>query len=280
MAWAPGQQSETTAWEGSPDAARAHDGEVLEEGHNFSRVKAHATARLVCASPGEAMSGLFYNIKGFFKATHSGRYLAFILAELFYRDPHAFSRILKAARIGYTPSRGDRAVANGWLFPAMAQQRFADIAVVTAAGDPLVLVEIKDADIRSESNAAQINDYLEFIGKKKNQNVAFLFLSRALSKEEDEQTLQAAMATKRVYRMYFYQLHRPLRNSNVFGQMLKGYLEDINVTYYDRRPETRAINTVTDLMLGIGGRRKIAEKSVPEFFSITFGNLSSIGQWI
>jgi hypothetical protein len=131
------------------------------------------------------MSGLLYDIQGYFDATYSGRYLAFILAELFRQEHQSFTRILNEAGIKYTHKPGDRAIANRWPFPIRGQQRFADIAVINTAGDPPVLVEIKDRDIKNESNAAQLNDYLQFIGQKKNQNCRFLFLSRTTPPEAD-----------------------------------------------------------------------------------------------
>jgi hypothetical protein len=224
------------------------------------------------------MSGLFYDIQGYFKAKYSGRYLAFILAELFRKDPDAFIRVLNEAGINYTRRRGDSAIANHWPFPT--KRRFADIAVLNAAGNPLVLIEIKDADITNENNAAQLDDYLEFIDEKKNQSVKFLFLSRSIPPENDELKLRTAKSKERVRSMFFRELHKPLRGSKIFGQMLLDYLEDIDVAYRDRKPDPKTISYVTNLMLGIGGRRATTEKSVPEFFEIAFGNLSSMGQWI
>jgi hypothetical protein len=225
------------------------------------------------------MNRFFHDIQGYFKATYSGRYIAFILAELFRRDPDAFTRVLNEAGINYTRERGDTAVANRWPFPIAARRRFADIAVLNASGDPLILVEIKDADIKNEGNAAQLDDYLDFIDEKKNQNVKFLFLSRTIAPEKDEQQLRTAKSKTRVRRMFLRQLHKPLRGSKIFGQMLIDYLEDINVAYHERKLDPTTIRFVTNLMLGIRGR-KSTEKSVPEFFEIAFGNLSSIGQWI
>jgi hypothetical protein len=184
------------------------------------------------------MSRFFSDIQGYFKATYSGRYLALILAELFRQDHDAFTRILNEAGINYKHRRGDSAVANRWLFPIMAQWRFADIAVINAAGDPIVLIEIKDADIRNEGNAAQLDDYLEFIGEKKNKNVKFLFLSRTIPPEKDERKLRTAKSKKRVHRLFFRQLHKPLKGSKIFGQMLMDYLEDINVAL--SRSKTRS----------------------------------------
>ncbi len=140
-------------------------------------------------------------------------------------------------------------------------------------------MEIKDADIRNEGNTAQLDDYLRFIGQKKNRNVKFLFLSRTIPPEEDEKKLRTTKNKERVRRMFFRQLHAPLRNAKIFGQMLKDYLEDIGVAYHDRRPDPKTIKYVTNVMLGIGGR-KATEKSVPEFFEMAFENLSSMGQWI
>ena len=225
------------------------------------------------------MSRFLSDIQGLFDATYSGRYLAFILAELFRRDLRAFTQVLNESGINYTSKSGDSAIANRWPFPVRGQRRFADIAVINAAGDPLILIEIKDADIKNESNAAQLGDYLKFIEQKKHLNVKFLFLTRTIPPEGDEQILQTAKSKNRVYRLFFRQLYKPLKGSKHFGQLLMDYLEDINVAYHHKNPDLKAVRYVTNLMLGIGGR-KVTEKSVPDFFEIAFDNLSTMGQWI
>ena len=227
----------------------------------------------------EPMTGLLYGIQGYFKATYSGRYLAHLLAELFRRSPNDFARILNAAGINYAHNSGNTVVANGWRFPA-TKIRFADIAVLNSSGNPLVLAEIKDADIKSTSNSAQLDDYLKLLGQKSNEKLEFLFLSRTVPPENDERKLQKSKHTKRVHQMLFGKLYKPLRvGGDPFCQMLRDYLEDINVVYHDKKPDTKTLNYMTRRMLGMSGR-KANEKSVPEFFEVVFGNLFSLGQWV
>lgn len=152
------------------------------------------------------MAGLFYDIQSMFKATYSGRYIAFLLAELFKRSPEDFSAALNAAGIAYKFKKSDNVVANRWPFPAKKKLRFADLAVLNSAGDPLVLVEIKDADIKSDTNAAQIDDYLQFLEKRANGSVQFLFLSRTVPPEDAESKLRAASHKHHVRSMLFSRL--------------------------------------------------------------------------
>ena len=224
------------------------------------------------------MTGLFYDIQGYFKGSYSGRYLAHLLAELFRRSPDSFSSVLKESGIKYTHKKGDTVVANGWPFPTK-QIRFADIAVLNSAGNPLVLAEIKDADIKNEGNSAQISDYLKFIGQEKNRNVAFLFLSRTTPPEKDELKMQRSKSHKRIHQMLFGDLYGPLKGSDPFCQMLRDYLEDIDVVYRDQKPDAKTLHYITAITLGMKGRRA-TEKSVPEFFDVVFGNLSAAGQWV
>jgi hypothetical protein len=225
------------------------------------------------------MTGLLYGIQGYFTATYSGRYLAHLLAELFRRSPNDFARILNAAGINYAHKRGNSVVANGWRFPT-TPIRFADIAILNSAGNPLVLAEIKDADIKSASNSAQLDDYLKLLGQRRNEKLKFLFLSRTVPPEKDERKLQTSKHAKRVHQMLFGELYGPLRvGGDPFCQMLRDYLEDINVVYHDKKPDTKTMHYVTGRMLGMGGR-KATEKSVPEFFDVVFGNLFSLGQWV
>ncbi len=65
------------------------------------------------------MSRFFHDIQGYFdtlkKRTYSGRYLAIILAELFRRDPGAFTRVLNEAGINYTRNDFEKLTTSSLL---------------------------------------------------------------------------------------------------------------------------------------------------------------------
>src|SRR5437773_3969035 len=98
-------------------------------------------------------------IQGKFQGAYSGRYIASILAELFRQDPNAFANVLAAAGVKYRHSKSHSIRANGYEFFGIAnRRRYADLAIVDAAESPLVLIEIKDADVKVAGNTAQISD--------------------------------------------------------------------------------------------------------------------------
>ena len=143
-----------------------------------------------------------------------------------------------------------------------------------------MLVEIKDADIKHEGNAAQLDNYLKFIKLKRNKKVQFLFLSRTVPPENEERKLQKAKKkNRRIHEMQFRHLYKSLRGNEPFSKMLREYLEDINVAYHDQKPDQQTLQYVTMNMLGLAGRR-VPDKSLPDFFSIVFDDLAVIGQWV
>jgi hypothetical protein len=183
----------------------------------------------------------------------------------------------------YSHKKGDTVDPNQWRFPGKKQKRIADIAMLDSHRNPRVLVEIKDADAGKKENEAQIDDYFKYI--EKHEGVEFLFLSRHIPDERKEgRTLQKG--GKHVHQRLFRDLYKALTDSGVqrisgdpFSRMLREYLEDINVTYRDQKPDPETLQYITRRLLALGGRR-VAERSVPEFFSVVFDDLSSTGQWI
>ncbi len=90
------------------------------------------------------MSGLLYNIQSYFDKTYQGRYLACFLAELFDQNKKQFSIVMKELGVFYTAKDGDFAKANYWRLTKMDKKdntRFADLAVVNARNEPMIIVE-------------------------------------------------------------------------------------------------------------------------------------------
>jgi len=221
------------------------------------------------------MTGLFSQIQGYFKESYSGRYLAYLLAELFRQNPENFSRVSAGLGLRYSHKKGDHIDPNNWRFPGKKQDRIADIAILDAHGDAKLLVEIKDADAGKKENEAQLDDYLMYIEQYK--DVEFLFLSRHIPDENKEgRKLQGS--NKRVHRKLFGDLYKPISGRDPFSRMMKEYLEDIEVAYH-RPIDEQTLEYVTQRLLG-ALNRKVAGKSVPEFFAVVFSNLSSLGDWV
>jgi hypothetical protein len=223
------------------------------------------------------MTGLLYNIREYFDATYSGRYLAYVLAELFALSPDKFAQLVEELGLRYRRKKGDHVVANWWRFPGTRQERSADIAVLSARDEPLVLIEIKDADIKNKGNSAQLTDYLRYLDA--HDDVEFLLLSRDAPPISSQRKLQAAADQTRIFSRRFRELYKPLQGKDPFSALLREYLEDIDVPYHHQLPDDKSVQYITRRMLGIGGRR-IAEKSVADFFKIVFGNLTALGAWI
>jgi hypothetical protein len=223
------------------------------------------------------MKGIFSQIRGYFDKTYSGRYLACLLGELFRQGPKELGVVLTAFGLKYSHKKFDRINADGWRFPATNQTRVADIAILDGHGKPRVLVEIKDADAGKKENEAQVDDYLEYI--KQNKGVEFLFLSR-YAPHNNHEGRKLRRAGKNVYQKRFKDIHDALNGRrHPFSQMLKEYLEEINVASHDERPDLQTFALVSRQMMG-KGRQNFAEKSVPDFFDIVFADLRSIGEWI
>ena len=70
------------------------------------------------------MTGLLYNIRNYLKATYSGRYLAYVLAELFAISPEQFANVLKVFGLKYRRQRGDHVIANSWRFGIAKTQSY------------------------------------------------------------------------------------------------------------------------------------------------------------
>src|SRR5688572_13217868 len=123
------------------------------------------------------MAGFFFDIRTFFHSRHSGRYLALLLRELALQEPETVSAILKLSTTERRAlRRGELQVVREMSFLTnQGKRRFADLAVLKG-GQPLVLVEIKEDDILSPHNSAQLDDYLAYLSS--NEGTRFFYVSR------------------------------------------------------------------------------------------------------
>jgi hypothetical protein len=107
------------------------------------------------------MTGFFYDIRGFFDAKYSGRYLSLLLRELGRREPELFSRVFGLPPdVSKSIRKGEMQVEHEWHFETkQGTKRRADL-VVLKGGEPILLVEVKEDDVKNQGNPKQLADYL------------------------------------------------------------------------------------------------------------------------
>lgn len=129
------------------------------------------------------MKSFFTRIQGKFDAEYSGRYIATIMEEV----ANSNDIVLKALFNNQSGLKGCR-LETEWRFDGLKKGRIADLVVLNNENNPLLLVEIKFRDHKSEANHAQLRDYLRYC--KNNKNVQFLCLTAFHLKQEDETLLE------------------------------------------------------------------------------------------
>jgi hypothetical protein len=241
------------------------------------------------------MTGFFYDIRGFFDAKFSGRYLSLLLRELGRREPALFSRVF-----GLPPAvcksirKGEMQVEHEWHFETKrGTKRRADL-VVLKGGEPILLVEVKEDDVKNQENPAQLADYLSMLPATSSlggQQVRLVHVSRFSLPPEDQAALQKARkAGKSVDCLRYRNIYEALRgDSGSIGSMLREYLEDIMVASYnliDLAPGGQHGTSLAFLlsqMLGCGLGRLNSDRAIgdiPHLFKLLFGNLEVLGDWI
>lgn len=113
-------------------------------------------------------------------------------------------------------------------------QRIADLAIL-AGGEPIALIEVKEDDINSKTNAAQIQDYLSMLGSRGDgQIIQFIHVSRYALPALERELLKNAQGGKFVrsvsYRQIFASLNLP--DTGPWGLLFRDYLGDIGVANY------------------------------------------------
>jgi Type I restriction enzyme R protein N terminus (HSDR_N) len=137
---------------------------------------------------------------------YSGRYFSIILAELARSEPKSFAGIIGRTGLKLPKqhmkglSAGELTIDLEWSFPN--KRKRADLAFYLDREHPILLIEIKDEDGLTKSNAAQLKDYVSFIQKmngeksKREDHCHFLLLSRYIPREDDASQIQIAKSKK------------------------------------------------------------------------------------
>jgi hypothetical protein len=86
-----------------------------------------------------SMTGFFHDIRGFFDAKYSGRYLALLLRELGRREPELFVRVFDLPHhVSKALRKGEMQVECEWHFETKhGAKRRADL-VVLEGGEPIL----------------------------------------------------------------------------------------------------------------------------------------------
>ena len=239
------------------------------------------------------MARLFYDIRNYFDQRFSGRYISRLLRELARHEPESFCQIIGFAARSYGQNWGQisadirqqKAVVDcEQVIGGASQKRIADLAILRDK-QPILLIEIKEDDVRNPSNYAQILDYLEL-------GLPFVYLSRFPPEGTGGGTLEAAMKEGQpVASMRYRDLHRILRdNERPFAVMLREYLEDIGVGTYrqiEDEVKDRSLAFALTQILGFPhaqglGRlhTKEAIKAVPQLMQRMLDNLEYAAEWV
>jgi hypothetical protein len=186
------------------------------------------------------MTGLYFDIRNCFDSKYSGRYLAILLEKTFERQRGVLLGLMRKA--GLRSELIDELKTRSAVVTPRTEHRLrgasgdrrADLAILIN-GTPRILVEIKEDDVGSKSNAAQISDYLRWIRMSKEPKVAFIIISRFPLKEKERVQVESArLKSLPVYELRYHEIVSALKHSDQEppAQMLCEYLEDIRVTTY------------------------------------------------
>jgi hypothetical protein len=184
-----------------------------------------------------------------------------------------------------------------WHFETkQGAKRRADLAVLEG-GEPILLVEVKEDDVKSPRNPEQLADYLSMLSAaaaSSDRQIRFVHVSRFSPISEDRAALQKAKNVgKSVDSLRYREIYEALQQDcGPIGYMLREYLEDIRVASYsaiDLAPEKhgKSLACLLTDMLGFPDRAGLGKlhsdtaiSHVPDLFTILFGNLEVLADWV
>jgi hypothetical protein len=209
----------------------------------------------------------FSSVKNYFDGKYNGRYFSVILRELARTEPEAFAALIRKAGIKL-PKQHMRSLSVGELTTDLEwsfhnNRRRADLAFYLDREHPILLIEIKDEDGLTKSNAAQLKDYVSFVHKTNGRNSEpedrchFLLLSRYIPREEDASQIQRAKSKKLPVRQLRHgQIHNILAGiGDRVARMLCEYLEDVGMTYRNdidlKKKDRKSLHYMFNRLLGM-----------------------------
>ncbi len=244
--------------------------------------------------------GFFRVIQSHLSSEYSGRLLGLALYELGRQEPASFAYFISKIP-GVTKEFSHRIRKGGARFerewPYMPKRR-SDLAVLMGE-EPILLMEIKEADVDAPGNPAQLDAYIAFIRTRPNP-VEFVHLSR-YPPLKAQSTLTRESARGNVhdirYRALFEALQEHEQNQLKKGQkvpvarMIREYLEDIGVAAYrkiDLKTDRRALTFLVAQMAnfayrGTGFGRLQGDGTLKlglELLNRMLGNVNVFADWV
>jgi hypothetical protein len=179
------------------------------------------------------------------------------------------------------------------------KRRRADLAFYLDREHPILLIEIKDEDGLTKSNAAHLKDYVSFVHKTNGKNSKpedrchFLFLSRYIPREDDASQMQLAKSKKLPVRQLRHgQIHNILAGiGDRVARMLCEYLEDVGMTYRNdidlKKKDRKSLHYMFNRLLGMSRKEGLGHmagastvEAIPRLMETFFGNLAVLGNWV
>lgn len=240
------------------------------------------------------MPGFFHDIRGYFGAKFSGRYLSVLLRELARHEPQSFLQIINKID-GHLSDQHAlkevRSALNYGTFDADCETTFqidgrrrrADLEI-SIEGATRAVFEIKEDDIHGARNGTQLADYIELA----RGGTLVTHLSRYAPERGDMRRLEEARERGYpVVSLRYRDIYQALSNvEGPIAQMLCDYLEDIGVTSYREIPAEDYSSLAFGLvkMLGFPHRHGLGKlnsdqaiSAFPGMLQTIFGNLEYLG---
>jgi hypothetical protein len=237
------------------------------------------------------MPGFFQDIRRYFQADFSGRYLSLVLRELARKEPASFACILEyCGKSGKLPLlkqiakdlRNEKVETDCEMpFEGSTGNRRADITL-KRNGNVLVHFELKEDDWKNVRNKKQLADYLLQVTQR---HVPLIHLTR-FSPDPAERKLMDREIKRghQVMSMRYRDLYAALETADgPLAQMVRDYLEDIGVATYqtiDLDADGKSVAFLLVKTLGFrhahGKGRLKSERAVselPRILQKVFGNL-------
>ena len=244
----------------------------------------------------DTSTGFFSTVQSCLTSKFSGRLLSLILREYGKREPAGMADIISGAFNASFPQGALRRIRKGeaqFLVEHEFQKsprRCADLAILLD-GKPVLLVEVKEDDINSARNTAQISDYLRWMEKNTERYV--IHLSRyfpAKFKRFQKDSVLSRVADVRYSNLHALSSARANEPHNVLSGMVQEYLEDIGVNSYQAIDLEKDAAALVFLGVQIGAfphkhgfkRLKSRRNSqiAPQLLSTLLGNATALGGWL
>jgi hypothetical protein len=153
----------------------------------------------------------FSRFKDKLNKDYGGRFVSLLLKEIMNEEPKVASVVFPSLK-KYTVIGTSFDIQEEYRFPGRMHktERRADLAILNHK-TPIALLEVKYEDEKQSTNAAQLDDYLEFCSK---ENIPFTYLTQYLPLQSDADKIEAKnikMGKTDLFKHFLYsQLYKKL----------------------------------------------------------------------